>query len=84
MKNHPTLRYFAYAHLPAHLQAISKPFHDLAFSMVDQVMTTENIAEVCDPGSQLSLGLQKLVEAKDCMVRAALPSAAEGKNDGQV
>jgi len=72
MKNHPALQYFAYAHLPAHLQRISKPFHDLAVLMVDEVMGTENIAEVCAPGSQLSLGLQKLVEAKDCMVRAAL------------
>lgn len=72
MKNHPKLRYFAYAHLPGHLQSISKPFHDLAFSMVDAVMTTDNIEEVCAPDHQLTLGLQKLVEAKDCMVRAAL------------
>ncbi|MBF8193271.1 hypothetical protein ITP53_47915 [Nonomuraea sp. K274] len=55
-------RYFDYEHLPAHLQAISKPCHDLAEQM---------IAALPD-GPELTTGLRKLLEAKDCFVRAAL------------
>lgn len=55
-------RYFEYDHLPAHLQAISKPCADLADAMV---------AELFD-GPELTAGLRKLLEAKDCFVRAAL------------
>ncbi|MFC7794631.1 hypothetical protein [Streptomyces cinereoruber] len=64
------LRYFAYDHLPSHLAQISAPFHMLAHGMADQL----------PPGPELSAGLRKLLEAKDCMVRAALdapPPAAE-------
>jgi hypothetical protein len=62
------LRYFNYDHLPANLQEVSKPFYHLAIDMV------ERFGETTDGGSgaQLNRGLQKLVEAKDCMVRAAL------------
>lgn len=55
-------RYFEYAHLPEHLQAISKPCHDLAEAMIDQL----------PDGAELTTGLRKLLEAKDCFVRAAL------------
>lgn len=55
------LKFFAYEHLPAHLQAISKPFGELA----------QNMAQSLD-GPELTAGLRKLLEAKDCMVRAAL------------
>ncbi|HEX8698968.1 MAG TPA: hypothetical protein VF815_09035 [Myxococcaceae bacterium] len=30
----PILKFFKYGHLPPHLQAVSKPFHDLAHAMV--------------------------------------------------
>lgn len=56
------VRYFAFDHLPSNLQAISKPCHDLAQAMV---------AELPD-GPELTAGLRKLLEAKDCFVRAAL------------
>lgn len=56
-------RYFEYDHLPAPLQAISKPCHDLAAEM---------IAALPD-GPELTAGLRKLLEAKDCFVRANLP-----------
>jgi hypothetical protein len=56
-----TLRFFDYDHLPEHLQEISRPFHDLAHDMANRV-----------EGPQLTNGLQRLLEAKDCMVRAAL------------
>lgn len=60
------LGFFAYEHLPSFLQTISKPFHDLAHEMVDKLAsTTKHPAE-------LTVGLRKLLEAKDCVVRAAL------------
>jgi hypothetical protein len=55
------LRYFAYLHLPVHLQEVSKPFFQLAHVMADDL-----------EGPELAAGLRKLLEAKDCMVRAAL------------
>lgn len=56
------LRYFEYDHLPLHLAAISRPVHDLAHGM----------AQVLE-GPELTAGLRKLLEAKDCFVRATLP-----------
>lgn len=55
-------RYFTYAHLPEHLQAISKPIADL------QQMMDERLPD----GPEKSAGMRKLLEAKDCFVRAAL------------
>lgn len=55
-------QYFAYNHLPAHLQVISKPAHDLAEAMVTALPDSP----------ELTAGLRKLLEAKDCFVRAAL------------
>jgi hypothetical protein len=56
-------RYFAFDHLPDHLQLISKPFYDLALELV------ANLPE----NPEVTVGLRKLLEAKDCFVRAALP-----------
>lgn len=53
---------FAYEHLPETLQAISKPLHDVAYQMADSLAD----------GPELSTGLRKLVEAKDCLVRQAV------------
>ena len=64
----PILRYFDYAHLPESLQKVSKPIGDLA-QQID--------ADVPD-GPEKSAGLRKLLEAKDCLVRAALPPPAGG------
>jgi len=55
-------RYFAYGHLPPHLQAVSRACHDLAAEMI----------RVLPDGPELTSGLRKLLEAKDCFVRAAL------------
>lgn len=60
----PVMQYFAYKHLPPHLQAVSKPFHDLAREVHDNILTT-NAAEK-------AVALRKLLEAKDAAVRAAL------------
>ena len=58
----PIMKFFEYSHLPEHLQAVSKPFGDMAEQMNDQL----------PDGPEKSAGLRKLLEAKDCMVRAAL------------
>lgn len=56
-------RYFAFDHLPAGpLRDTSAACHDLAAAM---------IAGLPD-GPELTVGLRKLLEAKDCFVRAAL------------
>lgn len=58
---HPILKHFEFDHLPLHLQGVSKEFHALAHKMHASLpMDAELIA-----------GLRKLLEAKDCMVRAA-------------
>lgn len=59
-----TIKYFAYAHLPAKLQEVSKPICDIA--QVYEAMLPE--------GPEKSAGMRKLLEAKDCFVRAALES----------
>ena len=56
------LRYFAWSHLPERLQEISRPVGDLATEMVDRL----------PDGPELTAGLRKLLEAKDCFVRANL------------
>ncbi len=58
----PLMQFFAYAHLPEHLQAISKPFGDLA----------ELIAATLPRNPERTVALRKLLEAKDCAVRARL------------
>lgn len=58
----PILKYFEFAHLPPHLQEVSRPFHEVAMTM--------NI--VLQDGPEKDAGLRKLLEAKDCMVRAKL------------
>ncbi len=63
----PILAFFKYDHLPAKLQEISKPFSDLAYAKA--AMETVHPAEI-------AAGLRKLLEAKDCFVRAALPADA--------
>lgn len=56
------LQFFHYSHLPENLQAVSMPFYDLACKL--DVLLPEN--------SEKSAGLRKLLEAKDCAVRAAI------------
>lgn len=56
------LQFFAYEHLPEHLQEISKPFSELASKIV--AGTPSN--------PERTVALRKLLEAKDCAVRAVL------------
>jgi len=65
-KPHPAtaqiMRYFSWAHLPEELQKVSRPCGELAAEMVATL----------PPGPELTAGLRKLLEAKDCFVRAQL------------
>ena len=56
------MQFFTYAHLPAHLQDVSKPFGDLA----------ETIVETLPRNPERTTALRKLLEAKDAAVRAML------------
>lgn len=60
------LRFFEYAHLPERLQEVSKPFRDLADSLVN-----ERLAGLADH-DETEVALRKLLESKDAAVRAAL------------
>ena len=58
----PILQFFAYEHLPAHLQEVSKPFGDLARAIVDTLPRNP----------ERTVALRKLLESKDAAVRAKL------------
>jgi hypothetical protein len=59
------LKHFSYAHLPAHLQEVSRPCCLLAHQMAETLDSTDPTA-----GAEVTTGLRKLLEAKDCFVRA--------------
>jgi hypothetical protein len=55
------MQFFGYQHLPVHLQAISKPFYDLAHVIL------------CLPNNaERAVSLRKCLEAKDAAVRAKI------------
>lgn len=56
------LQHFAYEHLPPPLAAVSQPFSELAHRVASKL-----------EGPEATTCLRKLLEAKDCAVRAALP-----------
>lgn len=57
-------RFFAYEHLPEKLQAVSKIFC---------LAANDLLSAIPSDSSELTAGLRKLLEAKDCAVRASLP-----------
>lgn len=59
------VRWLSPFHLPAHLQETAIPFAVLAINLVDECDGTAAPAE-------LATALRKIVEAKDCAVRAAI------------
>lgn len=59
-QQYPILRYFHYEHLPPHLRAVSQPFCELAVTM----------CHLLPRNAETSTMLRKLLEAKDCAVRA--------------
>jgi hypothetical protein len=58
----PLLQFFSYAHLPAHLQVVSRPFCELA----------ETLEAALPAGAEKTVALRKLLEAKDAGVRSVL------------
>jgi hypothetical protein len=56
------IKLFAWSHLPGNLQRVSQPSGLLACEMVT----------VLSDSPELTTGLRKLLEAKDCFVRTAL------------
>lgn len=68
---HPSTAHFApmfeYAHLPQHLQHVS----------VDCAILADSMLQRLTDGPELSAGLRKLLEAKDCFVRAAVLARRE-------
>jgi hypothetical protein len=56
------LQFFAYDHLPDHLRVHSEPFSALA----------ERIVATLPANPERTTALRKLLEAKDCAVRARL------------
>ena len=60
------IQFFEYKHLPPQLQEISKLFCDLA----------EHLNEVLPQNPEKTVALRKLLEAKDCAVRAKLFKSA--------
>lgn len=57
----PILKYFKYDHLPDKLKDVSKPICELALNY-----------DMLPDCAEKSAGLRKLLEAKDCFVRASL------------
>lgn len=67
----PILKYFSYSHLPEPLQEVSKPICALAMAF--------NLS--LPDGAEKAHGLRKLLEAKDCFVRAKLDEMESAKHD---
>ena len=55
------LQFFNYKHLPPHLQAVSAPFAGLASKVA-----------IGPQNAETTTAMRKLLEAKDCAVRAVL------------
>lgn len=68
------IQFFAYEHLPVHLQKISKPFHDLAWDLTG----------LCPENPELSVALRKLLESKDAAVRAVVAGELKFPTGGVV
>jgi len=58
----PIMKYFAFDHLPDRLKGVSGDVYALAYSMEAELPNS----------AEKSAGLRKLLEAKDCFVRAKL------------
>lgn len=58
----PMLQFFAFEHLPPQLADVSQPFGELAKMIVDTLPRNP----------ERTVALRKLLEAKDCAVRALL------------
>jgi hypothetical protein len=55
------MQFFVWEHLPPHLQAVSRPFGELA-----------EMVAAGPPNAETTVALRKLLEAKDAAVRAVV------------
>jgi hypothetical protein len=62
MERDHIMQFFAWGHLPPHLQAVSRPFGELA----------EQIEATVPRNPERTVALRKLLEAKDAAVRAVV------------
>ena len=62
MENDRLLQFFKFDHLPLKLQQVSEPFCKLA----------DYICDTLPQNAERTVALRKLLEAKDCAVRAHL------------
>jgi len=58
------MTFFAFQHLPSHLQETSRLFYEAATALLEQI----------DDDPELTVALRKLLESKDAAVRARLRS----------
>jgi hypothetical protein len=64
------MQFFVFDHLPEKLQAVSQPFSELA----------NRLADTLPHNPELTASLRKLLEAKDCAVRALIAKEPEYKH----
>lgn len=69
MIREPMLQFYSYEHLPPHLQETSKAFWALA----------QHICRTLPQNPERTVALRKLLEAKDCAVRAVLYDPTKGE-----
>ena len=62
MADDPMLQFFSWQHLPPSFADVSRPFGELAQSLVDTLPRNP----------ERTVALRKLLEAKDCAVRATI------------
>lgn len=60
-------KYFSYDHLPPHLQNVSRPLCEVA----------RQIDDLVPAGPQKDIAMQKILEAKDAVVRQVLMGGVE-------
>jgi hypothetical protein len=62
----PIMQFFAFAHLPPHLQDVSRPFGEMAQKIIDTIPRNP----------ERTVALRKLLESKDAAVRAKIAKDA--------
>ena len=63
------MQFFEYKHLPDHLQQVSKPFGEMAQMLVN----------ILPRNPERTTALRKLLESKDCAVRAKLAKVPDNE-----
>lgn len=68
----PIMDHFQYSHLNDELAEVSALFHDLAWAMHDKLKYS----------AEVTAGLRKLLEAKDCFIRQAAQEQRKRNSGG--